>query len=92
MRASPVFRLVTVALVNRNSSAVIAEELARRNPALLTELRNSQEPTIDQREAVEDLLADALSENWGPDHVPNDHGLAIERAINRFLEAWPINR
>jgi hypothetical protein len=79
-------------MLSRIQSTVIAEELARRNPALLAELRSIQEPTVDQRGAVEDLLADALSENWGPGHVPNEHGLAIERAINRFLEVWPIRR
>lgn len=71
---------------------VIKIELQRRNPALLNELWFCGEPTIDQREAVEKLLAEALIENIGDDYVPNEHGLQIERAINAFLEAWPIQR
>jgi len=78
--------------VSPDSRAVIVEELAHRNPALLAELRGTQEPTTDQREAVERLLAVALIKNLGPDQVPNEHGLAIERAINAFLEVWPIYR
>jgi hypothetical protein len=38
------------------------------------------------------VLAPALRENFGPDHVPNEYGLAVERAIDAYLEAWPIYR
>jgi hypothetical protein len=72
--------------------AVIVEELTSRNPALLAELRGTQEPSTDQREAVERLLASALIKTFGVNWLPNEHGLAIERAINAFLEAWPIYR
>ncbi len=37
-------------------------------------------------------LTPALRENFGPDHVPNEYGLAVERAIDAYLEAWPIYR
>ena len=36
-------------------------------------------------EAIEDLIADS-------DHVRNEYGLAVERAIDAYLEAWPIYR
>jgi hypothetical protein len=78
--------------ISAESRAVIVEELTRRAPALLAELRDTQEPTTDQREAVERLLAVALIKNFGPNQVPNEHGLAIERAIKAFLEVWPIYR
>jgi hypothetical protein len=72
--------------------AVILEELTRSNPALLAELHATHEPTTDQREAVERVLADALMKTFGPDWVPSLRGLAIERAIDAFLETWPIYR
>ena len=67
------------------SRAVIVDELTRRNPELLAGLRRTQEPTTDQREAVERVLAVAVIKSLGPDWVPNEHGLAVERAIEAFL-------
>jgi len=72
--------------------ALIEEELAHRRPALLAELRSSQKPTNDQSDAVVDALSDALSENYGPGHIPNDRGKAIDNAIGAYLLAWPIYR
>lgn len=71
---------------------LIVEELTRRNPDLLVELRTAQKPTNDQSDNVVDALAHALSANYGPGHVPNEYGLAVERAIDAYLEAWPIYR
>lgn len=71
---------------------LIERELADRNPALLKELRNGQQPTNDQSDAVVDVLSHALSANYGPEHEPNEYGLAVERAIDAYLEAWPIYR
>lgn len=72
--------------------ALIVEELTRRNPDLLTELRAAQKPTNSQSDAVVNALSYALSANYGPGHVPNEYGLAVERAIDAYLEAWPIYR
>ncbi|GFG62793.1 hypothetical protein MKUB_02830 [Mycobacterium kubicae] len=69
---------------------VIIDELARRDSALLAQLRDAQEPTTQQREAVEHLLATAVIKSLGSDYTPNEHGLAVERAVKAFLEAWPI--
>ena len=71
---------------------LIVEELRQRNPNLLTELRDAQKPTNDQSDAVIDELSYALSANYGPGHMPNEYGLAVERAIDAYLEAWPIYR
>lgn len=72
---------------------LIVGELARRNPDLLADLRETKEPTNDQSDAVVlGVLSPALSETFGPGHMPNDYGLAIERAIDAYLEAWPIHR
>ena len=72
--------------------AVIVDELTRRDPALLAELRNTQGPTTEQSDAVNHLLASAIIENMGPDWTPNEHGLAVERAVKTFLEVWPTRR
>lgn len=72
--------------------ALIVEELTRRNPDLLVELRAAQKPTNSQSDAVVNALSYALSANYGPGHVPNEYGQAVERAIDAYLEAWPIYR
>jgi hypothetical protein len=71
--------------------AVIVDELTR-DPALLTALRIAQEPTVEQSEAVNDLLARAIVESMGPDWTPNEHGLAVERAVTTYFEVWPLYR
>jgi hypothetical protein len=72
---------------------LIVEELERRNPALLLELRTSSKPTNAQSDGVVlGVLAPALQETFRPDYVPNDYGLAVERAIDAYLEAWSIYR
>jgi hypothetical protein len=72
--------------------AVIVDELDRRDPALLAELRSAQEPTTEQSYAVNLLLARAIIESLGPDWTPNEHGLAVERAVTTFFEVWPTSR
>jgi hypothetical protein len=72
--------------------ALIVDELTRRNPDLLEELRAAQEPTNDQSDTVVDVLYGAMSENFGPGHIPNERGKAIDNAIGQYLLAWPIYR
>jgi hypothetical protein len=71
---------------------VIVEELTRGNPVLLEELRGVQKPTNDQSDAVVDALSDAMSPHFGPGHIPNERGKAIDNAIGAYLLAWPIYR
>jgi hypothetical protein len=71
---------------------LIVTELERRNPALLAELRTTDKPTNEQSDAVVKALIGALSANFGPEYMPNEYGLAVERAIDAYLEAWPIYR
>jgi hypothetical protein len=78
--------------VPAEARAVIVDELTRRDPALLADLRGTQEPTTEQRDAVERLLASAVISNMGADWTPNEHGLAVERAVKTFLEVWPTRR
>jgi hypothetical protein len=71
---------------------LIVEELQRRNPALLAELRTTDKPTNEQSDAIVNALSYALSANYGPGHMPNEYGRAVERAIDAYLEVWPIYR
>ena len=73
------------------ASAIIADELAGADPKLLAQLRSTHEPTNEQRQAVNELLARAVVSSMGADWVPNTHGLAVERAVKAFLEHWPLN-
>ena len=78
--------------VPAEARAVIVDELTHRDPALLDDLRGTQEPTTEQRDAVERLLASAVINSMGTDWTPNEHGLAVERAVKTFLEVWPSRR
>ena len=78
--------------VPAEARAVIVDELTHRDPALLADLRGIQEPTTEQRDAVERLLASAVINSMGTDWTPNEHGLAVERAVKTFLEVWPTHR
>jgi hypothetical protein len=78
--------------VPAEARAVIVDELTHRDPALLDDLRGTQEPTTEQRDAVERLLASAVINSMGTDWTPNEHGLAVERAVKTFLEVWPTRR
>jgi hypothetical protein len=72
---------------------LIVGELQRRNPALLAELRTADEPTNEQSDGVVlGVLTPALRENFGPEYVPTEYGRAVERAIDAYLETWPISR
>jgi hypothetical protein len=71
---------------------LILDELKRREPDLVEELSAAKRPTNTQSDAVINVLSHALSANYGPDHMPNPYGLAVERAIDAYLEVWPIQR
>jgi hypothetical protein len=76
-----------------DARVLIVAELQRRNPALLAELRTADEPTSDQSDGVVlGVLTPALRENFGPEYVPTEYGRAVERAIDAYLEVWPIYR
>ena len=72
--------------------ALILDELKRRNPDLVKELSDAERPTHTQSDAIVNALSSALSANYEPGHIPNEYGLAVERAIDAYLEVWPIYR
>ena len=71
---------------------IIVDELKSRNLGLFEELSQNSAPTNAQSDEVLNLLMDALSANYGPGHIPNEYGKAIDKAISAYLLAWPINR
>jgi hypothetical protein len=71
---------------------VIVDVLNRRDHALPADLRVTQEPTDEQQDAVERLLASAVVNSMGADWIPNEDGLAVEHAVTTFFEVWPRHR
>lgn len=71
--------------------AVIVDELNRRDPGLLAELRAARIPSVEQSSAVNALLATAIFASMGEDWMPNEHGLAVERAVTTYFEVWPTS-
>ncbi|BBX41559.1 hypothetical protein MSIM_30100 [Mycobacterium simiae] len=71
--------------------AVIIDELSRRDPTMLAELRATKEPSGEQTRAVVDVLISEMMNNFGPDWQPNERGRAIEKALDAYYSAWPTN-
>ncbi|ORJ55683.1 hypothetical protein B5M45_25425 [Mycobacterium simiae] len=71
--------------------AVIIDELSRRDPTMLAELRATKEPSGEQTRAVVDVLISEMMNNFGPDWQPNERGRAVEKALDAYYSAWPTN-
>ncbi|WP_235638065.1 hypothetical protein [Mycobacterium tuberculosis] len=79
------------------ASTSTAATSRRSNSRLPTTLNARDQPPAevsDQRVSglTGAVHSDALMKTFGPDWVPNDYGLKIERAIDAYLETWPIYR
>lgn len=72
------------------SSAAIIEELTTADPSLLAQLQRADEPTYEQRAAVNDVIASAIVKNFDGDWVPNARAVVLERAIEAFFVVWPL--
>jgi hypothetical protein len=68
---------------------VVVELLGQRNPDLLSALQARTTPTLEQQEAVIDVLGDAFTEHLGPGHEPTARGVLIDNALGAFLTRWP---
>lgn len=69
--------------------AVVVELLGERDPGLLSALRTQEKPTLEQQEAVIDVLGDAFSDHLGPGQEPTAQGVVIDNALGAFLTRWP---
>lgn len=70
---------------------VITDILAERAPELLASLRSRDKPTIQEQQAVTEILADAFTEHFGPGHIPTEQGVLIDDALGQFLTRWPAD-
>lgn len=70
---------------------VFTAVLDEHDSDLLHSLRTSGEPSQREREAVEDILSDAFSENIDDDGEPTGRGRLLDDALGKFLLRWPID-
>jgi hypothetical protein len=68
---------------------VFTSLLADRDPELLSALQTQEKPTLDQQDAVIEVLADAFSEHLGPGQEPTAQGVLIDNVLGAFLTRWP---
>lgn len=68
---------------------IFVEVLGEHNAVLLSTLRTQDEPTAEQREAVDDVFSDEVVRELGPGHVPTERGQLVKRAIGEFWYRWP---
>lgn len=78
-----------IASIPEEFRAVFVEVLGERNAALLSALRAQDEPTAEQREAVDDVFSDEVVRELGPGYVPTERGKLVTRAIEEFWYRWP---
>jgi hypothetical protein len=72
-------------------ASLIDAVLQRRQPALAARLRAETDVALDDRAAVEDLLADEFSDEvFEPDYEPTAYGKQVDDAIGKFLVRFPI--
>jgi hypothetical protein len=69
---------------------LFVEVIGVHAPDLLVILRSSEEPTQEQREAVEDILANEFGNCVGEDSEPTERGKEIDGMLGAFLIRWPI--
>lgn len=66
------------------------EVLEDKDPQLLETLRAmSSSPKFDVWLAVTDTFIDAMSEHYGPGHIPDETGKRIDDALGAFMTRWP---
>ncbi|WP_116201536.1 hypothetical protein [Amycolatopsis circi] len=68
---------------------IVTSLLKQRDPELLTAFQAQEKPTLDQQEAMIDVLGDAFTEHFGPGHEPTEQGKLIDDALGAFLTRWP---
>jgi hypothetical protein len=69
---------------------IFTEVIGERNEGLLSSLRTHEEPSRQERIAVEQILSNEFSRNLGPDYEPTARGRDIDNALGAFLLRWPI--
>ena len=68
---------------------IVTSLLQQRAPELLAAFQAHEKPTLDQQEAMIDVLGDAFTEHFGPGQEPTEQGKLIDDALGAFLTRWP---
>jgi hypothetical protein len=68
--------------------------LGRRAPELLRDLEETDDPPMELRQGVEDVLAKEFVSREGlqPDFEPTPYGRRVDDAIGAFVMQFPIER
>lgn len=69
---------------------IFVDVIRVRDANLLAALLNQGTPSIEEREAVEDVLSTEFSNHLSSDGEPTERGVAIDNALGAFLLRWPI--
>ena len=68
------------------------EVLGQHDPELLGSVLATGNPSLDERERVEDILSDEFSRNLRPDYEPTERGKQVDELLGKFLRQFPIER
>jgi hypothetical protein len=69
---------------------LLVDVVGTADQKLLHSLLTENEPSRQEREAIENILADEFARTLDHDSNPNDRGKFINQLIVVFLSQWPI--
>lgn len=69
--------------------ATLVEIVGADAPELLAALRETDAPSQDQKEALEQVLLNTFLSELGPDDEPSERGRRASRTIAMIYELWP---
>jgi hypothetical protein len=78
--------------IPRDLMPIFRDVLDEHDPELLESVLASANPTLDERERVEDILSDEFSRHLRPDYEPTERGKQIDDLLGKFLLQFPIER
>jgi len=70
---------------------LFSDVIGAHDPGLLSRLVSHDEPTPNERLAVEDILATEFSNALQGDCEPTDRGRRVDEILGAFLLKWPIS-
>jgi hypothetical protein len=76
--------------IPEENRAIFAEVIGSANAQLLASLEGRDEPSIEERKQVEDILSAAFMRCLQLNYESTARGVAIDNTIGAFLMRWPI--
>jgi hypothetical protein len=67
------------------------EAVSKHDEQLLVQLRAKAEPSKEEREKIEEILADEYMLHVDSDYNPTEKGQLIDDTLGEFLICWPIS-